>query len=565
MTNQRHLPPGQQPKPAMPWPEQADDLVRLYQQAQAFDELAGAQPNSAVRAAVLAAAAQNVAAIEHEAKQAMPTPTLGADVEKPQADALSASTDASDAARGDRTAAALNASSTVGVAVKLPANKRAEAANDARWKIRAMRAFGSLAAVGLVGLLASRFLPHTEGYAELAQTLPPAPYQQQAATQPAATSAQPQAEAAAAARTDSTAADASTPSPMPRTEQAVAANAVGATDAPAVAAATAPANEVADAPLPVARPAAAPAPHTAAKGKPLHKQAQSKAQQQTQQSKPTSQPHAAPSQSSAMQAPQPSTQPHRAEHAEAAAAMSAVRGVSSRSAADRAVGDSRFDQAPSRQAGRPAEEQQAASPFPLDNAPLATKGRLKSAAPQATTESVAAVQPRVQGRGPLAESVQLAPPAASDLLNERLLARRSPSAPAQAQELAPEVKQEAMPSAVPHIAAPHVSAQSKRGPLASPAAKDAAAPQAALFASASRGDVAGVQRALQVGAAINARDAAGRTALMRAAGKGHLAVVRYLLRHGADAALTDAAGRDAADYARLGGHERVTQLLSGKP
>lgn len=557
----RHQPPFEH-QPTQP--DRADDLVRLYQQACALSEQAGVQPNPAVRAAVLAAAAQNVTAIGHEAKQAMPPPTFGADVEKIQASALSVSAAASDAARGDRTAtAALNASSTVGVVAKLPANKRAEAVNDARWKVRAMRAFGSLAAVGLVGLLASRFLPHTEGYAELAQTLPPAPYQQQVATQPAATPAQPE----FAAHTDATAADASTSSPMPRTEQAAATNAGGETDAPAaVAAPTAAVNEVADTPLPVARPAAVPAPKAAAKDKPLLKQARPKAQQQTQQNKPARQPLAVPSQSSAMQAQQPSTQLHQAEHAEATATMSAVHGAPSRSAANRAVGDSKFDQAANRQASRSAKEQQAASPFPLDDAPVAAKGRLKSAAPHTSAEPAAAAQPRVQGREPWAESVQLAPPAASDLPNERLFARRSLSAPGQAQELVPEIEQGAMPSVAPHIAAPHVLAQSKRGPLASPAATEKAAPQtAALFASASRGDVAGVQRALQAGAAINVRDAAGRTALMRAAANGHLQVVRALLRHGADTALTDAAGRDAADYARLGGHERVAQLLSGKP
>ena len=52
-----------------------------------------------------------------------------------------------------------------------PAHQR-PAANDARWKVQAA---ASVAVMGLIGLLAWQFLPHTSGYEELAKTVPMAP------------------------------------------------------------------------------------------------------------------------------------------------------------------------------------------------------------------------------------------------------------------------------------------------------------------------------------------------------------------------------------------------------
>ena len=86
-----------------------------------------------------------------------------------------------------------------------------------------------------------------------------------------------------------------------------------------------------------------------------------------------------------------------------------------------------------------------------------------------------------------------------------------------------------------------------------------------MRAAATRGDLRGVQQALQSGAFIDARDEAGRTALMRAAGQGHAPMVHYLLRMRADAALSDKAGRNAAAHARLAGHGALARQISGTP
>lgn len=111
----------------------ADDLVQLYQQAVGLED---ARPSEQLRATVLAAALQ----------KAQPVQRVGE-------------------------------SASAGVAPSATMPVQRPAANDARWKLRAL---GSLAVLGLVGLLASQFLPHTAGHEELAQTMPPAPYQQRA-------------------------------------------------------------------------------------------------------------------------------------------------------------------------------------------------------------------------------------------------------------------------------------------------------------------------------------------------------------------------------------------------
>ena len=113
----------------------ADDLVQLYQQAVGLED---ARPSEQLRATVLAAALQKAQPVQRA---------------------------------GESASAGVAPSATVPV--------QRPAANDARWKLRAL---GSLAVLGLVGLLASQFLPHTAGHEELARTMPLAPYQQRAET-----------------------------------------------------------------------------------------------------------------------------------------------------------------------------------------------------------------------------------------------------------------------------------------------------------------------------------------------------------------------------------------------
>ncbi|MDO5653964.1 MAG: hypothetical protein Q4G39_07655, partial [Brachymonas sp.] len=133
-------------------PMHEDELVALYQQATQWE---GAEPGEGLRARVLAAARQ---AAEGSSAEGVLLP---------------AQHDVDAAGQGTT-----------------------QAANDARWKIRAL---GSLAVLGLVGLLAYRFMPNTPGYAELARTAPAAPYEEQASSATAPASAEVAAAASAAA------------------------------------------------------------------------------------------------------------------------------------------------------------------------------------------------------------------------------------------------------------------------------------------------------------------------------------------------------------------------------
>ena len=117
---------------------------------------------------------------------------------------------------------------------------------------------------------------------------------------------------------------------------------------------------------------------------------------------------------------------------------------------------------------------------------------------------------------------------------------------------------------------------------------------ATLFEAAEAGDLTGVQRHLQQGADVNARDdklwtplmfAAsgshldvvrhlvdkgadvnakgkwGYTPLMWAALNGHLEVAACLLEHGADVTVRDDRGATALMFATAGGHSNVVELL----
>jgi len=97
---------------------------------------------------------------------------------------------------------------------------------------------------------------------------------------------------------------------------------------------------------------------------------------------------------------------------------------------------------------------------------------------------------------------------------------------------------------------------------ASTAAAQSTPANEALWAAARAGDVAGVAKALDSGAAVNAKSRYDVTALFYAAGSGHLAAVALLLERGADPNLIDTfyKGR-AVDMALTNGHLDVAAFL----
>ncbi len=68
-----------------------------------------------------------------------------------------------------------------------------------------------------------------------------------------------------------------------------------------------------------------------------------------------------------------------------------------------------------------------------------------------------------------------------------------------------------------------------------------------LHAAAAAGDAAAVERLLELGFDVDARDAQGATALLRACGKGHLQAARVLLEQHADVRLSTPGGATALD------------------
>jgi ankyrin repeat protein len=76
------------------------------------------------------------------------------------------------------------------------------------------------------------------------------------------------------------------------------------------------------------------------------------------------------------------------------------------------------------------------------------------------------------------------------------------------------------------------------------------------------GDTALLQRLLEAGADVDARDRYGQTGLMLAAVAGRADVVRLLIRHGANLDHTAKYGLTAVMLAVVNGHAEVVRLLA---
>ena len=69
-----------------------------------------------------------------------------------------------------------------------------------------------------------------------------------------------------------------------------------------------------------------------------------------------------------------------------------------------------------------------------------------------------------------------------------------------------------------------------------------------LLDAVARGELKDVQRTVEAGADVNARDGRGETVLMRAVRRADSEIVQCLVEHGADVAAQDRAGRTALEY-----------------
>lgn len=84
--------------------------------------------------------------------------------------------------------------------------------------------------------------------------------------------------------------------------------------------------------------------------------------------------------------------------------------------------------------------------------------------------------------------------------------------------------------------------------------------QTELIAAAEQGDVEGVKRALQAGAALEARDGRQRTALLAATHQNHVEVAKVLIEAGADVNAKDSIHDSPYLYAGARGHLEILKL-----
>ncbi|MBK7546371.1 MAG: ankyrin repeat domain-containing protein [Rhodoferax sp.] len=229
---------------------------------------------------------------------------------------------------------------------------------------------------------------------------------------------------------------------------------------------------------------------------------------------------------------------------------------------------------------------------PMSNLPLPT---LKTAPAQDVATATAVLPPitaTTQPKAPKVASVAPAPvtaattaaaaPQTTEATPPPTLAEAPPAA--RAQESADAQTSENTPAPSAQGMAPNTVQAPAQAPAAAPAPAPAAKQElarsaagqaqrarlnadlappapASLHDMARMGQLAGLDRLLAEGAAVNAPDATGKTPLMLAVINGHVAAVRRLLAAGANPALADREGLTALQHARRLGRDDIVRLL----
>jgi Ankyrin repeats (3 copies) len=187
---------------------------------------------------------------------------------------------------------------------------------------------------------------------------------------------------------------------------------------------------------------------------------------------------------------------------------------------------------------------------------------------QVSTVSPAAVETQAQAKAEAPKLEEVKPSAPRSSTEP---ARQSPSESdslqevvvTQAQRKSSKTADRPSPNLAPLAATPPSNAVQSYalGSAARAERADSALMPATLQSAAARGDVAQANSLLNQGAAIDARDEAGRTPLMLAVTQGKLEIVRLLLARGADPNAADNAGHTPLQQARQQNSREITALL----
>jgi len=220
---------------------------------------------------------------------------------------------------------------------------------------------------------------------------------------------------------------------------------------------------------------------------------------------------------------------------------------------------------------------------PSPNLPQPTEKAARAQDTVATTATTAVAPPtsiRAQPKAPKGAPVAPAPQAMEAIPPPPTLADTAPAARAPESADTSASKSTSTPSAQSTAQAPAQTPVAAPAPAAKQELARAAAGQAprarlnsglaesvpvSLHDMARLGQVAGLDRLLAEGAAVNAPDVTGKTPLMLAAIGGHAAAVRRLLAAGANPTLTDHDGLTALQHARRLGRDDIVRLLEERP